>query len=293
MQAATIRLFLLHGDPKQLRTAEIINWTGKALAAPRTEFQSLLERKELIGSGIYVLTGTDPNTGREQAYVGEAEVLRERLPHHKGKDFWQQVIAFVSKDENLTKSHIRYLEGRLIENTKAAGRFEMINSQASGALLPESDRHDMELFLTKVEQLLPVLGCDIVTPIAKLSLVGNRSGVDGKLICEIKGIRAEGQRTATGFTVFAGSQAVEQLRASAQKQSPFVVVQREKLLLDGVLSRADGYLSFAKDVEFTSPSAAASLIHGGSANGLEAWRDAEGRALKYLEDAGIGQSRDQ
>ena len=39
MTTATIKLFLVHGDPKRLRTAEISNWTGKAIAGPRTEFE--------------------------------------------------------------------------------------------------------------------------------------------------------------------------------------------------------------------------------------------------------------
>ena len=41
MTSATIKLFLPHGDAKGLRTAEISNWTGKALAAPRTELVQL------------------------------------------------------------------------------------------------------------------------------------------------------------------------------------------------------------------------------------------------------------
>ena len=42
MSSATIKLFLPRGDAKSLRTAEISNWTGKAVAAPRTELDELL-----------------------------------------------------------------------------------------------------------------------------------------------------------------------------------------------------------------------------------------------------------
>ena len=48
MTSATIKLFLPHGDAKSLRTAEISNWTGKAIAAPRTELDELLLR-EIVG----------------------------------------------------------------------------------------------------------------------------------------------------------------------------------------------------------------------------------------------------
>jgi hypothetical protein len=59
MPSATIKLFLPHGDPKRLRTAEISNWSGKAVAAPRTDFDALLEREEMGQSGVYVLTGSE------------------------------------------------------------------------------------------------------------------------------------------------------------------------------------------------------------------------------------------
>ncbi len=57
MVSATIKLFLPRGDAKSLRTAEISNWTGKAVAAPRTELDELLGRDELEKAGVYILLG--------------------------------------------------------------------------------------------------------------------------------------------------------------------------------------------------------------------------------------------
>ena len=57
MTSATIKLFLPLGDAKSLRTAEISNWTGKAVAAPRTELDELLAREELEKSDVYILIG--------------------------------------------------------------------------------------------------------------------------------------------------------------------------------------------------------------------------------------------
>lgn len=87
MPSATIKLFLVSGEPKALRTAEISNWNGKAVAGPRNEFDVLLKRDEAALSGVYFLTGTDPDTGRPALYVGEAECLKDRLKKHLGKDF--------------------------------------------------------------------------------------------------------------------------------------------------------------------------------------------------------------
>lgn len=280
MASATIKLFLIHGDPKRLRTAEISNWSGKAVAAPRTELEQFLARDELGQSGIYILTGTDAETGEPAAYVGEAEVLRDRLKHHKNLDFWVRAVVFVSKDENLTKSHIRYLEGRLISDAQKAFRVKLANSQASGSKLPESDREDMEVFLGKVQQLLPVLGSDILTPVVAPKPPGDKTPL---LFCDIKGLRATGERTPNGFVVFRDSQAVLQERPSAAAQHPFAVKLREQLIQQGTLRRDAQAYVFTKDVEFSSPSAAAAVIHGGGANGLIAWRTEKGVTLKQLE----------
>src|SRR5437867_861722 len=50
MPSATIKLFLPHGDPKRLRTAEISNWSGKAVAAARVDFDALSFAKIFIHS---------------------------------------------------------------------------------------------------------------------------------------------------------------------------------------------------------------------------------------------------
>ena len=281
MTSATIKLFLPRGDAKSLRTAEISNWTGKAVAAPRTELDELLAREELDKAGVYILTGSDPLTNVPRAYIGEAEVIRERLKQHKGKEFWISAIVFVSKDENLTKAHVRYLESRLLAEASQIGRFTLEQNQAGGSRLPESDREDMEVFLSRIRQLLPVLGSDILAPIAQPTAKSQPGGV---LFCRIKGAEGRGQRTPNGFVVLHGSTAVLQDRPSAQQRHPFVVALRKQLIANGTVSRDDGFLRFTKDTEFTSPSTAAAVIHGGGANGLVEWKTKDGTTLKELDE---------
>lgn len=280
MTSATIKLFLPRGDAKSLRTAEISNWTGKAVAAPRTELDDLLDREELDKAGVYILIGTDPLTNAPRAYIGEAEVIRDRLKQHKAKEFWVSAIVFVSKDENLTKAHVRYLESRLLAEAAEINRFTLEQNQAGGSRLPESDREDMEVFLSRIRQLLPVLGSDLLAPIAQPAAKAAPGGV---LFCRIKGAEARGQRTANGFVIFQGSTAVLEERPSAESY-PYVVAQRKQLLADGTLIEQGGFLTFTKDAEFTSPSAAAVVIHGGSANGLTSWRNKDGKSLKQLDE---------
>ncbi|MFA6471578.1 MAG: GIY-YIG nuclease family protein [Candidatus Latescibacterota bacterium] len=280
MTSATIKLFLPRGDAKSLRTAEISNWTGKAVAAPRTELDELLAREELDKAGVYILIGSDPLTNAPRAYIGEAEVIRERLKQHKSKEFWISAIVFVSKDENLTKAHVRYLESRLLAEAAKVNRFTLEQNQSGGSKLPESDREDMEVFLARIRQLLPVLGSDILSPISQPDAKAQRGGV---LRCRMKGAEGRGQRTPNGFVVLRGSTAVLEERPSMEKY-PYVMAQRKHLIAEGVLTEKDGFLVFIKDTEFSSPSAAAAIIHGGSANGLIAWKTEGGKSLKQLDE---------
>lgn len=278
-ETATVKIFLAEGDPASVRTAEISNWTGKAVAGPRSQIDLILQREEAKKPGIYFLTGINAETGKPRVYVGEAEIVGSRLKGHLDRDFWKTVIFFVSKDENLTKAHIKYLEGKLIEMTKAADRFELENTNASGSHLPESDTADMNVFLAKVEQLLPVLGQDFLKPIVKLSVPVKTSEL---LICTIKKVKAIGRPTENGFLVLKGSEAVLEERPSVKKY-PYPSIVRSQLLSEDTLTKEKDRLVFAKDHEFSSPSAAASIIHGGHANGLIAWKNEKGVTLKELE----------
>lgn len=280
MTSATIKLFLPHGDAKRLRVGEVSNWTGKALAAPRIELEDLLVREEAGSAGIYFLFGSDPESGEALAYIGEAEVIRDRLKQHKARDFWNSVVVFVSKDENLTKAHIRYLENRLLSEARKAGRYRLENANTSNPKLPESDREDMEVFLSRIQQVLPVLGSDLLTPISGSS---KSQKPQTELFCKNKGAVANGRRTEGGFVVFKDSTAVAAERTSAETQHPYVIALRKRLLQDGVLVERGDLLVFTRDTEFDSPSAAAAVIHGGGANGLTAWKNKGGKTLKEIE----------
>jgi hypothetical protein len=271
---STIKLYLAKGNPKGLRTAEISNWTGKALAAPRFEFSDLVARKELQRSGIYLLIGTDPETGKPALYIGEAEVASKRLKNHLDKDFWSHVYVFVSKDENLTKAHVRYLERQLIERASSLGAAKLLNTVSSGARLPEADKAEMEVFLTKMYQLLPILGANVLSEPEE----GSKPS-QVMLFCRIKNLVATGRRTAEGFIVYKGSQAVLKHRPSAK----WAKGRRESLIKSGALEQQGDAFIFTRNIEFGSPSTAGAVIRGGSTNGLTAWKTDQGIALKEQE----------
>ena len=226
------------------------------------------------------MTGVDPETNEKAIYIGEAESIKERIKHHLSKDFWNHVSFFVTKDENLTKAHVKYLEGRLIDIARSTERTTVMNSQGSGARLPESDREEMEVFLEKMQQVLPVLGVDAFV---QRGSEKEEQEKDDILFCKIKGLTAKGYLTPNGMVVLQGSQAVLEVRDSSSKY-PSVLVQRNKLIKEGVLAEQGVAFVFSKDVEFSSPGAAAATIHGGSTNGLTSWVSSGGIQLKQLQN---------
>ena len=94
-------------------------------------------------------------------YVGEADEVNSRLRNHiSGKDWWDTFVCFISKDGNLTKAHVRYLEKRFYqiakENTTA---FNLQNSsEPPGSKLPQSDIDDLEEYLKNMIFVLQNLG---------------------------------------------------------------------------------------------------------------------------------------
>ena len=280
MKAATIKLFLVNGTANSLRTAELSNWTGKAISAPRTELSELIKRDEVKSPGFYILAGVDSDSGDRALYIGESEDVSERLKEHKSKDFWNAATVFVSKDENLTKAHIRYLEGQLIDKANSLSQTDLpivvMNSKGSGAKLPESDAADMDVFLEKSLQLLPVLGIsDFIEKEVQ------SSDDQDLLFCSIREVTATGKRTSNGFIVFKGSHAALEHRPSAKRMA----AKRDLLVEQGILKQEQDVLVFTRDVEFGSPSTAASVIKGGNTNGLTNWKNRSGIKLRDLEAA--------
>ena len=280
MTPSTIKLFLPLGDPSELRIAEISNWSGKVIACPRTSLEQLYQRSELDQPGVYILLGENPETGSPMVYIGEAETLRSRLPGHKKREFWTQVLVVFSKDDSLSKSHIKYLEGRLIGIAQDVGKADLDNQQDSGAKLSESDTADMEVFLINYLKLLPVLGTHSFQVSSKPQNQ-DRASYAGT----IKGLKANGAPTSNGFLVYKGSQAVVELRQSEIESGKQGLSKlRERLLQKGIVTQAnsgDPWV-FQQDYEFSSPSTAGAFVCGGATNGLIFWKSEAGQPLKEL-----------
>ncbi|MDB2384662.1 DUF4357 domain-containing protein [Endozoicomonas sp.] len=201
------------------------------------------------------------------------------------KDYWIHTSAFVSKDDNLTKTHIRYLEGKLIQAAYNSKRIIVMNSASSGASLPEADRAEMDVYMERMLQLLPVLGIhhfslhSTVRP-QQSTLDEQTEKPATPLYLKTKGILATGVQSEMGFTVFKNSEAVKTLAKSCPKGTLKV---REALIEKGILTLNKDKYRFTENYEFSSPSAAGDFVSGRSTNGLIAWVTRDRRTLKELE----------
>ena len=279
-QGRSIRLFLVDGSPNGLLTAEIMNWTGHALTGPRTKLTELVQRPECGRTGIYFLVGPDPeNTLRPLVYIGESDDVAKRLKQHNrpesqgGKDFWERVCLITSKDQNLTKAHVKYLESQLIGQAIKSGRCGLVNGTAHDySVLPESDQADMAFFTEQIRTILPVLGFEFFRDPSgtKLTGSGDASAISPLFELEIPKyeIRAQAQEVDGDFVVLKGSQARVKWAGSQKGYANlFDQLVQDEVLVEGPIGRR----VFSQDHGFSSPSAAAAVISGRSANGRTKW----------------------
>ncbi len=183
---------------------------------------------------------------------------------------------------------VRYIEGKLIETAQAGKRAMVMNSVSSGSALPEADRAEMDVFIERVLQLLPVLGihhfssASFLTPGQSRSQSNTAPDESSVLHLSAKGVSASGLRSEEGFTVIKGSRASKE----TTKTCPSGTIKNRKRLLEKgvIIDDGDSYL-FTEDYEFSSPSSAGAFVSGRSTNGLVAWITADKVPLKQL-DAG-------
>lgn len=281
----SVRLFLADGTPGGLLTAEIMNWTGHVVAAPRSDLAELLKRPEATRTGIYILLGDDPNSlGGQMAYIGEGDDVSKRLYQHarsedqNGKDFWDRAIMLTSKDTNLTKAHARYLESRFITLALQATRARLTNGTTPPPIvLPEADVSDMEYFIEQAKIVLPVLGVNLFrspttnTTVPHTEVAGTRTDSPVfEMTLKKSGITATAQEVDGEFTVREGSSA--RLKWTGGEGHSYTSL-RAKLEQDGTLvPTPDGAaMRFTRNHVFASPSAAAAIVAGRSANGRTEW----------------------
>ncbi len=270
-----IQLYLLDGTPNGRWICELSNWTGLAYKVPRSYVKECESRSELFSPGVYFLLGKD-DCDNNSIYIGEAEnVISRLLQHLDGKDYWNEVIVFISKDSNLNKAHIKYLENRFHSIAIACKRYTIMNSATPArSSISEAERSEMEEFIYNAKILINTLGHKAFEPITefgepdKEQMFYLRAGTNN----------ASGILVSDGFVVLKGSivhkdsSKYSSLNAGTIKR--INECKKQGQVVDGVLQ---------EDLLFSSSSAAGAFVTGYSVSGPQMWKTADGKTLKEIE----------
>lgn len=274
--AKTIQIYLPTGEPRGIRIAEITTRIVKAVLIPRSDLPQGKLRKELDLPGIYFLFGEDEDGAKPVAYIGQTEDARKRLDsHNKTKTFWKTAIFCVSKTQNFTQAHIRYLEWYCMQRAVEVARYTLDNGQVpdNSTYVPEPMEAELLDVFETVSTLVSTFGYPVFEPLAKLS------STTIAFYCRGGGSEGKGELVEDGFVVHEGSKARMEVVTSAMSS---VTPQREKLLAAGVIEERNGEYVFTQDYLFTSPSTAAAVVLGRTANGWVEWKDKTGATLSEV-----------
>lgn len=279
---------MIDGTAYGPRLSEIGNWVGKAIYAPRAAVNKIMNRAEFDNPGIYCLKG-DPTDDAfdEKIYIGEAENIKTRLKQHlsdPNKDF-KELIFFVSKDELLTKTQIRYLESRLVQLALAAKTAQIDNGNSpSLPTLHEADISDMEYFLEQIKLILPVMGFKFLissTADQKPIETNNESKIHETYFIKTRTFKATMTETDQGYIVAKGSEAKKTLSNSCTET---YINMRRKLVETKIMVENGDKLIFAEDAVFNSPSAASNMVLGRNSNGFTEWVNKKGLTFKEVQE---------
>lgn len=283
-----LTVYMIDGTAYGPRLSEIGNWVGKAIYSPRATVNKIMNRPEFDNPGIYCLKG-DPTDDAfdEKIYIGEAENIRSRLKQHlsdPNKDF-KELIFFVSKDELLTKTQIRYLESRLVQLALAAKTAQIDNGNSpSLPTLHEADISDMEYFLEQIKLILPVMGFKFLissTANQRPNETNEESKIHETYFIKTRTFKATMTETDQGYIIAKGSEAKKTLSKSCTET---YINMRRKLVETKIMMENGDKLIFAEDAVFNSPSAASNMVLGRNSNGFTEWVNEKGLTFKEVQE---------
>ena len=266
----TVTTYLIDGDPKGTQYAFISNKICQMYVVPRSNLSYLNEQEKLQKPAFYILVGEDETT-KPQAYIGETENFRERVKDHENKkSFWQKALIFVSKDADMTKVDVQYIEHKAITEAKKSNTFTLNENKQVPKVpnLPEYQRDTMDEFFEDIKFLASFIGCNIfeITKPKEEHIFYTKG----------RGCNAKGFYSSSGFTVLKGSVIAEESTPSFHWKE-----KREKLLSEYTTKKGLA-LIVTSDITFSSPSTAAMFCLGRSANGWDEWKDKEHRTLDVI-----------
>lgn len=260
----TIQIFLPSGHPQGIRSAEITTRIVRVVDVPRSLVSAFCSMAEASQVGLYFLIGESEENGAPLVYIGQSGAVGARISqHNQGKDFWSRALVVVSITNGLTNTHASYLEWLSIKLAIESGRYSLENGNTGGRPYTpaplEADCHEIH---ETAAVLIATLGHPVFEPVVKQAA---QSEVLEMYFCNGSGSSGRGFFTDEGFVVLKGSYGrVEMVPSYANGPGAKV---RARYISQGAITQEGDKLVFQRDQLFTSPSTAAHVLMGRSANG--------------------------
>lgn len=281
-------------------------WTGRVLVVSFDQIKIAMDKIDEASkanaidyntkcAGVYILLGKE--NGKPSAYIGQAEKsIEERLPQsckeQEAEKWCEEAILVIETGSDLGETYAKYLESCLIQIAKDVGKVQLSrNKQIPKSKLSDTRSKMLEDgFINKLFIVLKSLRVTIfqdkkhaserqddeksissTSSVKIFELVSKKGNYYGKVF-KRRGevfdarLRIEGEK----FIILEGSYASGVWKG---KDYGGDVEKREELKEQGILKETpDKRLLFADDSEFNHISAAAKVIVGRNANGLDEWK---------------------
>lgn len=277
----TITTYLVDGSPTWIKTVELSNWIWKAIIIPRAKLKDAKTRQEVLQPAIYFLFWKDEDWN-DLAYIWEAENLINRIWNHDtNKDFWEIVIWFISKDNNLTKADVKYLEAKAIEKAKKTNRYILQNwVEPIPNNLPEYQISTMNEFLDNIDLLISAIWYPIIKEILNLNIIKNNNENNNLFSLKIRWCDALWLFTDDWFLVLKWSKySIEEVKSFQWKYKEI----RKEILTKWIIENNWENYIFKQDYIFSSPSSAASVLAWRLANWWTEWKNKDWKTLDEVE----------
>lgn len=270
----TIQMLIFDGNPNGTIMCELSNWNGRVYKISRNELNNFSSRDDCENTGVYFLFGKNDDNS-DTVYIGEAEKMLTRIKQHiNDKNYWNNAIAVISKDNLLNKAHVKFLENEFYLLAQESGRAEVINNTVpTRSSVSEYDTAMLKEFINNTKLLVNTLGYKIFDTIEETSIKNNNEEVKF-YIKAARGANGTGVIVPDGFAVLKGSKIAYTTTNSFGKS---LTKHRQNLIDKKII---DDNFVLTRDWVFSSPSLAASIVMGRQANGLTEWKTEKSVILK-------------
>ena len=267
-----LEIIFHNGQPDGIRSIRRHLSTMTTYIIPRTMLSEAKGLSGVIRPGIYYLINEDTQNNIAQIYVGQTRNGITRLDdHNRSKDFWNKAILFLADKKTFSLDIISGLEEYDIIKARESKRYKVENAVNPKYEIDENDLVSIEEIYEEIKFIMATQGYKLENSEESI----NSASVLHTTRNKVKGL---GIYTGDRFDVLEGSEIDLSKKVHLDKYNEM----RNKLLASGgIVSNGDKY-TLTVTLSFNTPSGASDFVLGGSTNGWNEWKNADGVTLSDL-----------